>query len=217
MKKQLGRPEITSLISQSLDKCPHSLDCVALFGSFVKRNHFRDIDILVVVSNKEEVKASEQWMKRNIQTLLKIPLDIQCYDFESFLELAKNQAHLTLSIAVEGEFIIGNTTIEQELTSTKEYLYDQGVNMDNDLAWKIDPKVINNILSKEYEPLRGFLVSHLDWIENPTGETEKLLRYLTPIEEPYTRVACFKQVNRLLSSEEYRKQLNIPMTIPSPK
>nr|WP_322666594.1 ATP-binding protein [Dendronalium sp. ChiSLP03b]MDZ8209197.1 ATP-binding protein [Dendronalium sp. ChiSLP03b] len=209
MNEYLNKIKIISLISEKIKACSLSLKCVGLFGSFIKTNHFRDIDILIIVTSEQEIKASEQWMKDNIQSLLEYRLDIKYYAFDSFLKMIGNYESLVLSIAVEVELIVGNSIIEQELASLKRYLLERGINIDTNCNWRVKSKLINNILLEKNKSLRGFLISHLDLIENHNEEAKALLYSLTSIEEPYTRVACFKQVNKLLSSEEYRKQLNV--------
>ncbi|MDZ7961216.1 MAG: ATP-binding protein [Aulosira sp. DedQUE10] len=208
MEKLTQKLEIVSLIEKKLKKCPYSLKCAGLFGSFIKKNNFRDIDIFVIVGSKEIVKSSEQWIKENIQPFLKYSLDIKCYDFNDFLAMIENRSSLVFSIAIEIEFIIFSPEIEQVFSKIKKCLFKQ-IDITNNQIWKVSPNLLENILAKENEAFRGFLVSHLDFIDNHLSEAEKLLRILIPLEEPYTRVACFKQVNNLLSSDDYRQKLNI--------
>lgn len=210
MEHLTNKRKIISVLSESLESCPCQLDCVALFGSIVKADNYRDIDILVIVHNQNDIDISEQWFHKYPGMALNRRLDIKCYDFQSFLNMIRERTPLTLSLGAEMEFLLRNSAIEQELVYLKQYLSDTGIELKDNRTWKVAQKVFDNILDKENQRLRGFLVSHLDWIED-RKEAKKLLHKLSPIEEPYTRIACFKRVIKLVSSEEYRHQFDISL------
>ncbi|KAF3884164.1 hypothetical protein [Tolypothrix bouteillei] len=208
MNPALNKLEVTSLISKYLRTCPYLFECVGLYGSVVKNNSYRDIDILFIVSNSDDIESLKEWVKKWLEPLFTVPLDAKYYSIESFSNLIENNSPLVLSIAVEIEFIIPHLQIEKKLVGLKDVLFNKGIDTSQHYRLIISQEILSKILYEENKSLRGFLISHVDWIKNDNQEIRELLRVLAPIDEPYTRIACLKQAIKLLHSNQYRQHLN---------
>lgn len=208
MEYPFNKQKIISLLTQSLQSCPCRIDCLALFGSVVKEEIFRDVDILIVVPATNEVKIAEDWARKIFIAIRNLKIDIKGYDYETFINMVREKTSFALSLAVEVEYLVPNSNIESELKHLRQYLLSVGIDTSNNSAWKVVPKISDNILDEANLKFRGFLVSHLSRLADK-AKAKRLLGILAPLEEPYTRVACFKQTIKLISNEEYRQQLKV--------
>ncbi len=208
-----NKKEIISKIKEYFKKGYFEIDYCGVFGSFVRKKNYRDIDLLIVIpeTNERDIKLLETLLKNTLSTSIDIPFDYKIYTNNKFTTDVIKKTELLLSIATEIETIVPNEYIESFFPEVISFLSEKGIKTISK-EWIVSDKLIYDIANPKNARFRGFLVSHIDLISSKKEIAYKLLESLAPINEPYTRIACLKCVLRLINNEKFRQSLNISLS-----
>lgn len=100
--KQIFEDQITSA---ALRKWGNEVSGIALFGSYVRGNEFRDIDILIVLEKMDKSRIERIKDIAEIKHTLDFPVDILLLSEEECTDNFKNHNPLFLDIATESRII----------------------------------------------------------------------------------------------------------------
>ncbi|MBU4491637.1 MAG: HEPN domain-containing protein [Euryarchaeota archaeon] len=143
--------DIEQIISAALKKWGSQLSAIAIFGSFARRQEYKDIDILIVLEKIDKNRIERIGDIAEIKRVLDFPADILLFSKEECLDNFKGHNPLFLDIAIEGEII-----------------YDSGFlgKLIDDIRLEIKKKKIKKEFSRWIFPVKDRIPTPLSEITN---------------------------------------------------
>lgn len=154
---EMTREEIVQRVRAGVMANRSDVIAIIIFGSFARSNHYRDIDVLVVVTGPQKPPLEQGPEMSAIQQAIALPLDVDVliYSQEELRRGLASRFPLLLDLAFDGLVIHGQEWLAPLLARTRQDVWERGIQRTETGGWRYP------ILSRQSTPLSP--MSNDDW------------------------------------------------------